>query len=59
MDENTGDILVFVEDEHPPAPLTVYRSQADGNESRRCMLLYWVLGEGIARGSFQTGTALL
>ena len=30
MDENTGDILVFVEDEHPPAPLTVYRSQDDG-----------------------------
>ena len=30
VDENTGDILVFVEDEHPPAPLTVYRSQDDG-----------------------------
>lgn len=30
VDETTGDILVFVEDEHPPAPLTVYRSQDDG-----------------------------
>lgn len=31
VDERTGHILVFVEDEHPPAPLTVYRSQDDGN----------------------------
>lgn len=30
VDETTGDILVFVEDEHPPAPLTVYRSKDDG-----------------------------
>lgn len=29
-DETTGDILVFVEDQHPPAPLTIYRSQDDG-----------------------------
>ena len=30
IDETTGDILVFVEDKHPPAPLTVYRSKDDG-----------------------------
>ncbi len=30
VDESTGDILTFVEDQHPPAPLTVYRSQDDG-----------------------------
>ena len=28
--ETTGDVLVFVEDRHPPAPLTVYRSKDDG-----------------------------
>ncbi|HUG71752.1 MAG TPA: sialidase family protein, partial [Pirellulaceae bacterium] len=27
VDETSGDVLVFVEDRHPPAPLTVYRSQ--------------------------------
>ena len=30
VDETTGDILVFVEERHPPAPLTVYRSTDDG-----------------------------
>lgn len=30
VDETTGDILVFVEKAHPPAPLTVYRSRDDG-----------------------------
>ena len=30
VDENSGDIFAFVEDRHPPAPLTVYRSQDDG-----------------------------
>lgn len=30
VDETTGDILVFVEDQHPPAPLTVWRSKDDG-----------------------------
>ena len=30
VDETTGDILAFVEDKHPPAPLTVYRSVDDG-----------------------------
>lgn len=30
VDETTGDILAFVEDAHPPAPLTVYRSKDDG-----------------------------
>ena len=30
VDETTGDILAFVEDVHPPAPLTVYRSGDDG-----------------------------
>jgi len=30
VDETTGDILAFVEDGHPPAPLTVYRSRDDG-----------------------------
>src|SRR6056300_1263757 len=30
VDETTGDILAFVEDKYPPAPLTVYRSSDDG-----------------------------
>lgn len=30
VDETTGDILAFVEEKHPPAPLTVYRSKDDG-----------------------------
>ncbi len=30
VDENSGNILVFVEDQHPPAPLTIYRSQDEG-----------------------------
>ena len=30
VDENSGDLLVFVEDRQPPAPLTVYRSRDDG-----------------------------
>lgn len=30
VDENTGDILVFVEEGHPIAPLTVYRSKDHG-----------------------------
>ncbi|MEM7012133.1 MAG: sialidase family protein, partial [Verrucomicrobiota bacterium] len=30
VDETTGDILAFVEESHPPAPLTVYRSKDDG-----------------------------
>ena len=34
VDETTGDILAFVEDKHPPAPLTVYRSSDDGKTWR-------------------------
>ncbi len=30
VDENSGDILVFVEEGHPVAPLHVYKSQDDG-----------------------------
>lgn len=30
VDESSGDILAFVEDKHPPAPLTLYRSRDDG-----------------------------
>jgi len=30
VDERTGEILVFVEGGHPPAPLTVYRSRDQG-----------------------------
>lgn len=30
VDETTGDILAFVEETHPPARLTLYRSQDDG-----------------------------
>ncbi len=30
VDETTGDVLVFVEERHPPAPLTVYRSRDHG-----------------------------
>ncbi len=30
VDTGTGDVLVFVEDRQPPAPLTLYRSKDDG-----------------------------
>ncbi len=30
VDEKSGDILAFVEEHHPPAPLTIYRSQDSG-----------------------------
>tara|TARA_Y100001934_G_scaffold168540_1_gene200342 strand:+ start:250 stop:1389 length:1140 start_codon:yes stop_codon:yes gene_type:complete len=30
VDDQSGDILIFVEDRQPPAPLTVYRSRDDG-----------------------------
>lgn len=30
VDEKTGDILTFVESSHPPAPVSVYRSQDHG-----------------------------
>ena len=30
VDEKSGDILLFVQDKHPPAPLTVYRSRDHG-----------------------------
>ena len=30
VDETTGDVLAFVEDHHPPAKLTIYRSQNHG-----------------------------
>ncbi len=30
VDEATGDVLVFVEENHPPAPITLYRSKDDG-----------------------------
>ncbi len=30
VDESTGDILMFVEEGHPPAPLTIYRSRDNG-----------------------------
>ena len=30
VDESTGDLLAFVEDHHPPAPLKIYRSKDDG-----------------------------
>lgn len=30
VDADLGDILIFVEERQPPAPLTVYRSQDDG-----------------------------
>jgi sialidase-1 len=30
VDETTGDVLAFVEEKHPPAPLTIYRSRDQG-----------------------------
>ncbi|MEM0967857.1 MAG: sialidase family protein [Verrucomicrobiota bacterium] len=30
VDETSGDLLAFVEEEHPPSPLSVYRSSDDG-----------------------------
>ena len=35
VDENSGDILAFVEDRHPPAPVSVYRSQDDGKSWKK------------------------
>ena len=34
VDEGSGDILAFVEEKPPPAPLTVYRSKDDGQHLR-------------------------
>jgi len=31
VDESTGDVLAFVEEKHPPAKITLYRSKDDGN----------------------------
>lgn len=42
VDEATGDILVFVESQHPPAPLTIFRSRDDG--------LTWTPSEFVIRG---------
>ncbi|MCG8584776.1 MAG: glycoside hydrolase, partial [Pirellulales bacterium] len=30
VDESSGDVLMFTEERHPPAPLTVFRSKDDG-----------------------------
>ena len=30
VNESNGDIFVFIEERHPPAPITVYKSQDDG-----------------------------
>ena len=30
VDENTGDVLAFVEERHPPAPVKIYRSKDHG-----------------------------
>ena len=35
VDETNGNILAFAEDRHPPAPLSVYRSQDDGKTWRK------------------------
>jgi len=34
VDETSGDILAFVEEKHPPAPLTIYRSKDSGKTWR-------------------------
>ena len=34
VDNGSGDVLVFVEDRQPPAPLTLYRSKDDGKSWR-------------------------
>ena len=43
VDENSGDILAFVEAGHPPSPLTVYRSRDHGRT--------WQVQETIIRGN--------
>jgi sialidase-1 len=30
VDEQTGDVLMFIEDRHPPAPISIYRSKDHG-----------------------------
>ncbi|MDG1892715.1 MAG: sialidase family protein [Verrucomicrobiota bacterium] len=30
VDDTTGDVLMFIEDQHPPAPLSLYRSRDHG-----------------------------
>ena len=30
VDEETGDVLMFIEDRHPPAPISIYRSKDHG-----------------------------
>ncbi len=35
VDETSGDILAFVEDRHPPAPLRVFRSSDDGKSWKK------------------------
>lgn len=30
VDEKTGDVLMFIEDRHPPAPISIYRSKDHG-----------------------------
>ena len=35
VDEGTGDILAFIEQHHPPATLTVYRSKDHGKDLGR------------------------
>lgn len=30
VDERTGDVLMFIEDRHPPAPISIYRSKDHG-----------------------------
>ncbi len=30
VDEKTGDVLMFIEDSHPPAPISIYRSKDHG-----------------------------
>lgn len=61
VNEKTGDILVFVEDQHPPAPLHLYRSADDGRTwaEVRTRVLPDVFGHELAMHFNETGVTLL
>jgi hypothetical protein len=48
VDETTGDILAFVEEQHPPAPLHILRSSDDGGLNWQASEAFPIMGTGEA-----------